>query len=276
MGEAKRRQISDKDFLKKHPDCAYCGAPSASLDHCPPRALFKQRHWPEGYRFPCCIDCNNSARFDELAVACIARFTALTDIQPLPSNESVKLLTGLSNNRPDVVSEWFPRQTRNEVKRELRALCGEFGGDIARRNGFDVMTIGPKTRNCLENFGSKLLRALYYHHVGRRADGEVFSAFCSTIRNREMVEAVLAIAPILQNTERCNKSLSDQFVYRFNVSQEHGVFVAVVQIGAQVGYFGAVFSSEFCAFMDTEHPNFRAEMSGIWSKISHGGNHSVI
>jgi hypothetical protein len=54
MGAATRHR---RAFLAKHRYCAFCGghATATTVEHCPPRALFQDRRWPESFEFPCCL-----------------------------------------------------------------------------------------------------------------------------------------------------------------------------------------------------------------------------
>ena len=72
MGSATRRR---KLFLKENPLCAFCGGAEAAttIEHCPPKALFKNKIWPEGFEFPACSKCNNDTSDYDLIVSVIAR-----------------------------------------------------------------------------------------------------------------------------------------------------------------------------------------------------------
>ena len=72
MGSATRRR---KLFLTANPVCAFCGGctPATTIEHCPPRAMFQHKQWPEGFEFPACEACNKSSSDDDLVVAMLAR-----------------------------------------------------------------------------------------------------------------------------------------------------------------------------------------------------------
>src|SRR5260370_26262593 len=76
MGSATRYR---KAFLLAHPVCAFCGdvTPSTTIEHCPPRAMFQNRRWPEGFEFPACDRCNGGTRDDDLLIAMLARVDPL-------------------------------------------------------------------------------------------------------------------------------------------------------------------------------------------------------
>jgi len=62
-------------FIKANPICIFCGGstPSTTKEHCPPRAMFQHRQWPEGFEFPACDTCNGGTRDDDLLIAMLAR-----------------------------------------------------------------------------------------------------------------------------------------------------------------------------------------------------------
>jgi hypothetical protein len=76
MGSARRHR---KAFLLAHRVCAFCGGvtPSTTVEHCPPRAMFQNRQWPEGFEFPACDRCNCGTSDDDLLIAMLARVDPL-------------------------------------------------------------------------------------------------------------------------------------------------------------------------------------------------------
>jgi hypothetical protein len=60
MGMAKNLR---EEFFTKNPWCIFCGGTVAAttVEHCPPRAMFDNKEWPEGYAFPACASCNGGS-----------------------------------------------------------------------------------------------------------------------------------------------------------------------------------------------------------------------
>jgi hypothetical protein len=160
-------------------------------------------------------------------------------------DSQLRLLQGVQNNRPDIIAEWQGNETRNEIKRRMRATFGQADGDELRRRGLTLITYGKKTEECLGIFGKKLLRALYFKHVGRSLDGPVYCHYGSVLENREAIEIACRYAPNFHQTQRNNVSLSEQFFYRYQMLPGEGVFFAVAQMGDQLSYFGHAFSKAF-------------------------------
>lgn len=245
MGEAKLKQYNRQQFLLRHPWCIYCGAKATTTDHCPPRSLFVERKWPETYEFPACGPCNAEARRDEQALAALARIRLTNSDREPGRSELLKLMTGVRNNQPELVAEWLSL-SRNEQKRSLRAMFGE-AADRARREGWGAIHLGPLSRAAIERFMIKLGKALYYKHVGNLLDGFVavqYVDILSSKNNPTLMRTIMELAPELASPQRAGKTLTDQFIYRYNYSPDHGVIHAVVQFSEQFIYYVAALSRE--------------------------------
>ena len=233
MGDAKRRLKRRLEFLEMHPRCIYCAAPATTFDHCPPRSFFSERHWPETYEFPACQPCNAAARRDEQALVVLLRCT-FRETGDAEQSEWNKLLDGVRNNQPDILAEWGS-VTRNELKHELRRIFGA-DGDRLRNTGWGMANIGPLTQAMLDRFTIKLAKALYYKHNGDILNGVLYIHHIDITKRdgvHEYLQSILLMAPALAEIRRNQRSLAEQFLYRFNNSPEHGVMHAVVQFGDQ-------------------------------------------
>src|SRR4051794_32377937 len=140
MGQAKLNLNRRQAFLAAHPLCAYCGQSATTVDHCPPRSLFRARHWPETYEFPACESCNRAARLDEQALAVLLRIDMTEHKSDQDRSEWEKLVRGVRNNQPQLMREWTS-VTLNEKKHKLRKAFGS-QGDLLRRRGWGVLNMG--------------------------------------------------------------------------------------------------------------------------------------
>jgi hypothetical protein len=251
VGQAKAKQHRREEFLKRHPLCCYCGAVATTTDHCPPRSLFEQRHWPEGYEFPACEPCNSEGRLSEIVIACLYRMRVLR--LDNYSGETRKLLQGLRNNRRDIVEEWLG-STSAWREAKLREGFGPLGAEMQRR-GYGVAQIGGKTHEVINYFGQKLSKALYYKHIERRLRGRLFCKSVSLSTESELMKVSLEFAPGVPLIERSSKDLSGQFIYRYNFNVEYGVFCAVVGFGEQFGYIMFAMEQDFYDQALREHPD---------------------
>ncbi len=239
MGQAKIRQHNRQEFLREHPLCAYCGDPATTTDHCPPRVFFFQRHWPETYEFPACEACNSEARKDEQALAVIAR-AEMNDVTDEPARQEwQKMVRGLVNNQREFLFEWRDVNPSRR-KRVLREMFGEADGDARRQRGWGVLNLGgPLTRAAIDRFGIKLGKALYYRHIGKVFEGNVYIRQIDLItikRKPQHFRDILELALQLSVSQRNNKNLAEQFVYRHDYNADLGAVNAVIRIGSQLLY----------------------------------------
>jgi len=233
MGDAKQKRDRRRQILDAHPWCIYCGAHATTTDHCPPKSAFRGRNWPDTYEFPACEPCNSGARLDEQVLAALFRsdFAEGNDAQLA---EWEKLAQGVKNNQPAIAAEWQV-PTRNEIKRILRLAYGS-EGDRRRQRGWSAIYIGPRTQAVIDRFMIKLSKALYFKHNNHAFDGVLYTHHINKLRvdtTPEYLAGVYAMAPSLPTVDRNKKSLSDQFIYRFNHNPEHRVMYAVVEFGVQ-------------------------------------------
>lgn len=245
MGEANRKQYNRRKFLLEHPWCTYCGDKATTTDHCPPRSFFLERKWPETYEFPACEPCNAEARLDEQALAVLARIRLAGDDKEPGRSELFKLIRGVQNNQPELVAEWLSL-SRSQQKRSLREMFGE-AADRARREGWGAIHIGPLSRAAIERFMIKLGKALYYKHVNKLLDGVIYMQYIDLVANRgnpELMATIRKFAPEIALPQRANKSLAEQFVYRYNYNPDFGIIHAAVQFSEQFIYYVAALSRE--------------------------------
>ncbi len=234
MGQHKVKQYNREQYLEHNPFCCYCGAKAKTTDHIPNRAYFTQRGWPDGHEFPCCKQCNDETRIDELVVAFLLNLR-LVDNSPQIEEMQIKLAHGIKNNAPEIVQEWgvdWPTSASGR-KRAFREAFGEMGDEMRRQN-FGMIDIGPLTKQRLNRFVTKLAKTLYYKHVGRILDGYIFPTWHNIyIDSQEVtqkrVKNALTFADNIEIPERNKKLTSDQFFYRYRCDPDQGwLFASVV------------------------------------------------
>jgi len=146
------------------------------------------------------------------------------------------MIKGLKTNHPEYLLEWREIGAAR-MKRGLRETFGPVGGDARRQRGWGALHIGgPLTRAAIDRFGIKLGKALYYRHVGNVFEGDIYVRHIDPLairRNPQHFREVLQLAPQLSVSQRNNKNLTDQFVYRYDFSAELGAVNAVIRIGPQ-------------------------------------------
>lgn len=114
MGSATRHR---QKFLKEHPICAYCGAKANTIEHCPPRAMFQFRQWPESFEFPSCETCNKGTANDDVLVAMLARLDPIADQGNLDGKLD-GIMKNANRQHPELFKKMMP--SANEARNHNR------------------------------------------------------------------------------------------------------------------------------------------------------------
>lgn len=238
MGDAKRRA---RRFLAQNPTCAFCGgnAPATTIEHCPPRALFQNRQWPEGMEFPSCDDCNQGSRDQDLLIAMVGRFDPFTDLGNrdghLPG-----LVKKVNERFPALLREMMPSPLEaKRSNRELKLTPPE--GGTSQDTG--VMKIPREVEGAVETLAEKLSKGLFYletKSIFPNDGGLLFQWFtnANVIQEHGMMpfEPLIKLpgrTPVLKRSE---KDLRDQFGYKFSVGENAWVFVLLAYFGKSFGF----------------------------------------
>ena len=213
-----------EEFRKQHPHCCFCGGneETETRDEVPPRSMFLEKVWPEGYQFPACKKCNQGSRLQDQLLALISRISVLDQHQePIQSQ-----IIAINNNQP----QNLPRTTNSsiEAKKLLRALgiskpAGTFAAD------YPVALVPAETMREIDLVCLKLFCALYYMHVGKIVPRSSRVAILTTTNQIldledpfgwQMHETLVNRPRIARGT----KDLTDQFNYRWGLEPATGDF----------------------------------------------------
>jgi hypothetical protein len=213
------KERHNKQFIREHPFCCFCGGltPTAEIDHVPPRVLFDNRQWPQGYDFPACVPCNRASRHDEQIVGLLSR------IYPGPTSKKQEAefderLRAVADNYPGLLEEMMP--TAEQVK----ATVSEYVISSTRPDLAFLSVRGPLVNSAVANFGRKLFLALHYKHTGSilPKNGGVAILWFSNlqIQNNEIPKELAPLVSGFPDLKRSNMNLSDQFFYRFGFTED--------------------------------------------------------
>lgn len=238
MGEAKRRL---QKFRCLSPVCIFCGGhiPATTQEHCPPRALFKDKRWPEGFVFPACKACNGGTSDDDLMVAFLAQLDPESD--PAQLRKGAGLMKMVSKQFPGVLQEMFSRsavEARADARRlGIKPEPGQTYQEIGVINVPEAMHSSVATLAC------KLTKAIYHMQTGAifPTDGGIMFQWFTNAQRIEHGRIVIleAVANILGTTaaiERSGKDLKDQFDYRYSVDQPGDLHLLQVVFGMVFGF----------------------------------------
>jgi hypothetical protein len=239
------RRQHKKQFLENNPFCCFCGGytPSTEIDHIPARVLFDNRQWPVGYEFPACQPCNKASRHDEQVVGVLSR------LYPEPKTgkkekEFDERLRAVADNYPGLLEEMIP--SADQVQNALSKYNIRTPGKLPPAGLAFVSVKGPLVNRAVANFGRKLFLALYYKHTGKilPKEGGIAILWYSNlqIENDEIPRELAPLVSGFPNLERSKMDLSDQFFYRFGVTEDlkASVFLAFFRRSfAILGYVNA-------------------------------------
>ncbi len=238
MGAAKRRQ---REFLRANPICAFCGgrAAATTIEHCPPRALFQRKEWPEGFEFPSCRTCNQDSSDNDLLVAMLAR---LDPFQNKGDRDGrLNGLMAMTNRQfPGLFQKMMPSAT--EARRHNRELgLRPESGKTHQETG--AVKVTEELHQAVGSIGRKLAKGIFYQETGYPFPDFgclVLNWFSNTdlFRNGkyvvfDLLQGLGGEAPPLK---RGRKYLNDQFEYKLSMSPDKDIFVLQALFGNVFGF----------------------------------------
>lgn len=215
-------------ILVPNAECIYCGGLNPTVEHMPPKSMFRGKDRPSGLEFPACITCNNGTSAADALLAFISRLDISAD--PLSAwklVEAQKYALSLNGLGPDVYEEMFGSTSQSGFV--------NFNGVLVSKV---KLTAGPVTRGLLSVFAAKLGMALFFECTGRRlkSSGKVyFQYFMNAGLSDIDREVILQGLPIYGTLKQGKKSASDQFEYRCNTDGK-GVVLAMTHFHHNVEF----------------------------------------
>lgn len=228
MGEAKNWK---KKLFVEHPFCCFCGGktPATEIDHQPGRVFFRDRHWPEGFAFTSCSNCNRVSRLAEDAVSLL---TSHFDDEK-SQRDYLKRRDSIWANHPELI------ESLRMTNREKRNIATSLG--IVRQEGQSFMEMPLAKLEPIiwlphwKLIGKKLALAIHYQcHLRSMPIGSAI--YLSFTTNADLMSGhdlneFLDSAPQLVMPMRNSEMLGRQFALRWGASTDLGatIFVANIQ-----------------------------------------------
>lgn len=259
MGSSKRKRES---FLAKHKFCAFCGGgkTATSIEHCPPRAMFQGRQWPEGFEFPACDACNFGSSNEDVLVAVLARMDPFEN-----SGNEDGTLEGLMHNvnrqYPDFFKKMMP--TATEARRQNRRLGIKPAAGLTQQEA-GPLKIPEEAHKAVCVFSGKLAKAIFYLETGKIfpdsgclllhwfTNAELFKEGKYPVF--EHLKELQGNAPQLQ---RGKTFLNNQFQYKISISPEHDIFILQALFGKSFGF--VVFGSPIQGKLEASFEQLRKQ-----------------
>lgn len=236
MGEARRKR---QKLSEGNQPCLFCGGQrrATTEEHCPPRSLFKGRHWPEGFAFPACERCNGGTSDEDLWVA----FLANLEDDPERLQQGRGLLFQLKRQDPKSLRQMF-NLSATKARTAARRLNMQREPGMTYRD-LGVVSIPEAANRAVGTLAGKLSKAMYHRATGRvfPVDGGIMFQWFTNAQLREhgeirLLEALKALAATQQPVIRNGKDLGDQFVCRHSTDAQGELHVLQVTFGGVFGF----------------------------------------
>lgn len=226
MGAATKHKQA---LLKTNPNCIFCGgtALATTVEHCPPRALFQNRQWPEGFEFAACHECNGGTSNEDLLLSMLARMNPFDD-----SSDSDGKTEGIVRRVVKQFPGIFSRMELSaaEARRNNRKLgITPTPGQLHKEAG--VVRVPPEMTNAVCTFSSKLAKAVYFLHSQRifPVEGCLLLHWFTNVHLYEkghypMLKQMEHFDGLVPDLVRTGRHLNDQFSYKLTMDRTHEVF----------------------------------------------------
>lgn len=244
MGEARQRSLTRQQILVSEPRCIYCARSSETLEHMPPRSLFRGKLRPHGYEFAACEACNECTRVSDALVGILARMAPTDSLgEQWQLDEAYRLISPVAKRSKRLIVEIFGEGDQGRSWFEHRGILHP-----VRRLALD----GPAVSAALAAFGAKLGFALFRQHVGSPMPlgGGVFSkSFLNLGPPEKAAKAWLGILPEFTQMSQGSWGSGKQFSYRFNTDNE-SILAAYVSLHDLVTFWVLAYSGPKFRFQD--------------------------
>lgn len=231
MGQARIKELKARDVaFSKSKRCIFCGGSvvATTVDHYPPRAVFHDNRWPEGYVFPACDGCNNRSREADNWAGFLSMMDPKIDWPDNELEKNVKRLVSLDRVSPGLINELFGGTAieKKSMARRLK-MKREPGQTFA---DLPVVKVPAVAHEWMDVFAPKLTKALHFEHTRRIPPsnaGLSYWWYTNASQLEGKIPQIINSNFGFPNVRRANVDLSGQFNYRYQVSNEGdmGLFV---------------------------------------------------
>lgn len=251
-----------KKFMQEHPYCAFCGGGEAAvtIEHCPPRSLFQNREWPEGFEFPSCEACNSGTSNHDVLIAMIAR----VDPIHLKGNLDGKhegLMKMVNRQYPGLLQKMMPSATEARKANRKLGIQPAYG---QTHQEVGVVKIPEEVHEAVCIFAKKLSKGIFYKET-RSIFPNNGCLLMNWFTNAELIRTgKYGIFEILKNIngeapllKRGGKFLNNQFEYKLSLAPEKTIFALQAKLGNSFGF--VVFGSVLPGLLEKHVVNIREQ-----------------
>lgn len=244
MGMSKIRK---QQFFAANPNCVFCGGmtPATTIEHCPPKSMFDNKEWPEGFEFSSCNVCNLGTSDQDLIVAWMARID-FTNQSTVIDQRTEGLLKLVNLQHPNMLRKMLPSSI--EARRTNR-LLGITPPQGKTHSETCVINITPEMTKAVHTFAKKLAKGVYYMHTNKifPNDGCLMLGWFTNVEFVKKsgfipFDLIKDIAGTIPPVVRNGKSLDNRFSYKLSISENSDLFVLQAMFGNSFGLviFGAI------------------------------------
>lgn len=190
--------------------CIYCSNPGTTLEHMPPRTMFREKSRPKGLEFACCTDCNNATSAADLVASFLAKMDFGNDLADWKFQENMFQRWALDRKAPGFMEELLHPDKGHNVMLRTRGILSSH---------VSIKVDGPLSRAYLNVFSAKMAMALYREHVGEALpiDGIAHTMwFTNAGLTNDMAASMLKMLPGQEELKQGTFTSSGQFGYRYN------------------------------------------------------------
>lgn len=238
MGEARARSRNRKQILVNNPRCIYCFNLADTIEHMPPRAMFRKKARPSGLEFPCCKACNEGTKAADI----VATFISKIELDPIDdgwrTKESLSYTKSIHQLAPGLLGEMF------DDNRVSTVVLRRKSGLLTR--AVEIRADGPLVHAYLNIFSAKLAMALFAEHTQKPLDKNGIAQtiwFLNAGVPREATNSLLDKMPHISGLKQGKFNSNGQFDYKYNTDFK-SIFGALVKFHEGLIIFMIVASHE--------------------------------
>jgi hypothetical protein len=242
MGEAKQRSRSKAQVLRDNPRCIYCLSPAKTVEHMPPRTMFKDRHRLSGMEFGCCEACNNGTKAADAIASFLAHSSPTAGLHTEWQTPVMrKLMDTAEQLEPGFHNEFFNKEKSQKtyLKTESSILM-----PVVMINAD-----GPIVKRSMTKFSAKLAMALFREHVGKplsEGSGVFVKWFLNAGLSEDQAHGYLSILPLHGEMRQGAQRSIEQFGYRYNCDGR-SLIAAMIGFHSNLHIF-VIATSDLCTF----------------------------
>lgn len=193
-----------------------------TLEHMPPKSMFREALRLKGMEYATCGACNNGTRGADVVAAFMARIGQNSSENGWELAENRRFLSGVRQRAPGVLEELFDDRRAEHIY--VRTPGGIVLPKVRARGN------GPLLTAYMNVFAAKLAMALYREHLGVALpmDGRIETiVFFNAGLAEQTMDTMLEIMPNRATLQAGKKNVGDQFAYRYS-SDEREIVAGLV------------------------------------------------